>query len=273
MRTESSDRKLRRGTNGAPPAQNGQGTRLVVALGLCGVASGIITCAFIYPQDNANGISPGVIFGISLAVPLTFLRIVDLLKALLLVVYSAAIYVIAIVTAIFVQMKYPQLVPEADLWNMGNGETPALIPLFIGGFIGGLLLFAVVTYASGISARWCMANALVGAVLGGVLGLAGWALGGSLGVVLWHFLDIFHLASGGSPRICYDDGCYYTELAHTYSLFMVWQTGVAVAMGWMLRSVAVAVRPENASHASRSGPGSRSGVVTTLFGKPHNWSQ
>jgi hypothetical protein len=221
------------------------GNKLVVALGLCGLASGIVTCAFIYPQDYANAISPGVIFGICLAAPLALLRIVDFLKALLLVFYSTAIYLVTDFITTAIEFKYRLPVPESHLWNVPNDWTPAPISLFIGGFIGGLLLFAVVLFASGISARGCMANALVGAVFGGVLGLAGWALGGSLGVVLWHFLDIFHLASGGSPRICYDDGCYYTELAHTYSLFIVWQTGVAVAVGAMLRSVSVAVMRQN----------------------------
>ncbi len=223
------------------------GNKLVVALGLCGLASGIVTCAFIYPDAHANGMSPGIIFGIFLAIPLALLRILNFLEAVVLVVYSFAIYLVAFFTAFVFQLTVPGTVPEADLWSMSHGETPAPIPLFIGGLIGGFVLFAAVMFVARIPPRRCISNALVGAVLGGVLGSAGWVLGVPLGLAVWHFLHIFDLTSpwGGGPQTCLGEGCGYTELVHTYSLFMVWQTGVAVAVGAMLRSVSVAAVRQN----------------------------
>lgn len=227
------------------------GNKLVVALGLCGLASGIVTCAFVYPDDHANGVSPGIIFGIFLIIPLALFRILSLLKAVVLAVYSFAIYCVAFCSAFAFQLIFRGLVPEADMWTMGHDERAAPTSLFIGGLIGGLVLFAAVMLVAGIRERR-RAKALVGAVLGGVLGLVGWVLGVPLGLAVWYFLHIFHLTSpwGGGPQTCLGVGCGYTQLVHTYSMFIVWQTGVAVAVGTMLRSVTVATK--NGGLASRS---------------------
>jgi hypothetical protein len=83
--------------------------------------------------------------------------------------------------------------------------------------------------------------ALPGAVLGGALGVAGSALRSSVGVAVWHLLHALHLTpiwEQNPPQWCFHDERDYGNSSRVYSLYVVWQTSIALAAGILLRPIA-----------------------------------
>jgi hypothetical protein len=225
------------------------GNKLLVLLTLGGLISGLLTCALMSPGQDEAGLYCGVVFGTFLSVPLTILGILDsgilytLLKALGLIVVSTAAYYLAFFTAFVTQLSFRQIVPSGEQWNMGTNEPASAIGLFVGGLVGGFLVFAGVMYLSrheiskGARAR----KIIQGTILGGALGIAGWALRSSIGVAIWNLLHTFGLTPSWelSPRLWFGNNYDYGERSRMYSLYVVWQTGVAAAAGFMLRHASV----------------------------------
>ena len=217
----------------------------MVLLALSGLSSGLLTCALMAPGRDEAGLSCGVVFGIFLAIPLAISRILgsgileSTLKGFGLIAVSTAAYFLAYMTAMGLQMDFPQIVPEAERWSMGNAESASPTALFVGGLVGGLLIFASVVFLAGPklnkSAR--LQEILRGALLGGALGIAGWALCSSIGAAAWSLFHSFGLTPPWelSPRHWYHGINDYGERTRMYSLYIVWQAGIARAIGIMLR--------------------------------------
>ncbi len=231
------------------------GNKLIVLLTLGGLVSGLLTSALMYPNRQEAGLAPGVVFGAFLAIPLVISGILDsgklysLLKALGLIVVSTAAYFLAYVTAFELQLNFPQIVPRAERWDMGTYEPASPIALFVGGLVGGFLVFAGLMSLcrpeinKGTRAR----KILEGALLGGVLGVAGWALRSSVGVAVWNLLHALRLTSPWelSPREWFHDKYDYGDTSRMYSLYVVWQTGVATAVGFMVRHASAKGKDES----------------------------
>jgi hypothetical protein len=178
---------------------------LLVLLALSGLSSGLLTCAFM-PAGQEAGLYCGVVFGSFLAIPLAISGILDsgilysLLKALGLITASTAAYFLACRTAIGMQLNFPQIVPSAERSDMSTPEPASLIALFVGGLVGGLLIFAGVIFLSrpeiskGIRAR----KIIQGTLLGGLTGVAAWALRSSVGVAIWNLFHAFGLTQDGN---------------------------------------------------------------------------
>ena len=136
-------------------------------------------------------------------------------------------------------MNFPQIVPSAERWDMGTREPASPIALFVGGLVGGFLIYAGVIFLSrpeinkGIRAR----KIIQGALLGGALGITGWVLRSSLGAATWNVLHAFGLTPTWelSPREWFHGNYDYRQSSRMYSLYIVWQTGVAAVAGIMLR--------------------------------------
>ena len=197
------------------------------------------------PGQQQAGLYCGVVFGSFLATPLAISGILDsgilysLFKALGLIAVSTAAYFLAYFTAFGIQMNFPQIVPSSERWDMGTYEPASAIALFVGGLVGGFLVFAGVIFLSrpeinkGARAR----KIIQGTLLGGTLGIAGWALRSSIGAATWHLLHAFGLTAPWelSPREWFHGVYDYGQTSRMYSLYVVWQTGIAAAAGIMLR--------------------------------------
>jgi hypothetical protein len=197
------------------------------------------------PSQQEAGLSCGVVFGIFLATPLAISgilgsRILDsTLKWLGLIAVSSAAYYLAYMAAVGLQMNFPQIVPETERWDMGTAEPASPTALFVGGLVGGFLIFVSVVFLAGprLNKGARSQEIIRGALLGGALGIAGWALRSSIGVAAWNLFHSFGLTPPWelSPTHWYHGINDYGERTRMYSLYIVWQTGIAAATGIMLR--------------------------------------
>jgi hypothetical protein len=222
------------------------GNELLVLLPLSGLPSGLLTCAFMSPAQQEAGIYCGVVFGSFLAIPLATSGILDsgilycVLKALGLIAVSTAAYFLACMAAIGMQLNFPQVVPRRERWDMGTNEPASAIALFVGGLVGGFLVFAGLIFLSRpeINKFTRTRKIILGTLLGGLLEIAGWALRSSIGAATWHLLYVFGLTPPWelSPRAWFHGVYDYGQRSRMYSRYFVWQTGVAAAAaGVMLR--------------------------------------
>jgi hypothetical protein len=203
----------------------------MVLLALSGLASGMISSVSTYPTGQANDLSPGFVFGFVLVLCLAFPAILNgplkgLLKAVAMIVVSVAAYFFSFQAAVGLQLVSPQMVASGEL----NHERPSPVALCFGGFVGGLIVFsaAMLLLAPRISRTILIRRTLLGAAIGGALGVAGWALRSSVGIAVWHLLHHFQLTPGWqhSPW-----DAEWPDPALLYSLYVVWQTGIAIALG------------------------------------------
>jgi len=216
---------------------------MIVLLVLTGLVSGLLTSIFTLPNGTEAGFMSGMIFAVLLTACLAIWGIVpSVWKAWGIILVVTAAYAVALYTAVGIQMRYPQIVPTAEQWDMGTNEPASPIALFLGGLVGGFLVLGAVAFfcRPGISRGTLARTALLGALLGGVLGVAGWALRSSVGAAVWHLFHAFHLTPSWerSPRTQFHDEYDYTNSSRMYSLYVVWQTGVALAAGILLRPLA-----------------------------------
>lgn len=80
-----------------------------------------------------------------------------------------------------------------------------------------------------------------GALLGAVLGIASWALRSSVGAGVWHLFHAFGFTPRWelSPKQWFHDGEDYGNTARVYALYIVWQTGMATAVGVLFRQAGI----------------------------------
>lgn len=88
-----------------------------------------------------------------------------------------------------------------------------------GGLIGGFLMVGSVVELFSSSRRDDLATAFAGAVVSGLLGVVGWQLGPSLGKMLWTIRPN-HPQPG-------------TDSFNSFSLYPIWQTGMALFIGFI----------------------------------------
>ncbi len=67
-------------------------------------------------------------------------------------------------------------------------------------------------------------------MLGGVLGIIGWELGPTFGMALWSAADTLHVTAPTETALN-----AVGETSHRYSLFMIWQVGMAFVLVVVLR--------------------------------------
>jgi MFS family permease len=157
---------------------------------------------------------------------------------------SVCAYIAAYFATIGVYENYPSFLGGHE---MGLGTRPNFpLPIFfVGGFLGAFLVFlaALLLFSSGDSSWRALTRALKGAVAGGLLGMIGWGLG--------ELLD-----KRGDQQFL------------TFSLFLVWQPGVALTFGLLLsrekaRAAATSPAVSSASHPS---PTPRRGLSRAAVG-------
>jgi hypothetical protein len=147
----------------------------------------------------------GIFFGLTIPIYLwLFEDRRSLWRAVVFLAASAGAYYTAMMAGLFSMSALRWL--RLPIPGMSREEVPLMI---VGGFVGATTLYLAFTllYCRGIGAKIFFIGWPLSALLGAVLGLAGYALGTRLG------------GSGSDRQI--------------YCLYVVWQTAIAVTLGYM----------------------------------------
>ncbi len=214
-----------------PGGSGTSGRKVFLSISLAGLLSALCTVFF-------TAIGPGVylagfFFGAGVTLPLIRSKILNQRPAFYLLTVVIFAQLSSVLAAFFVQSHLT--LPNAATWSMGHTETLSPISLFVGGLVGGFLVFGEALYLLHRGIGWgpAVTKAFMLALVAGALGVIGWALGPSLGTVITRLCYAAHLsATAPSP---YDPLSGYREPAVEYSLYLVWQTGVGVILGMLVR--------------------------------------
>jgi len=201
--------------------------RSAVLISAAGFISGLVTAALTYPSGNAGIKVLGSVFGIFIAVALLWCRVLrDPWRAILLPVATALALYLALFTAAFVEVILP-----SERFDMGNSPFPSPVALFAGGLVGAFLVMIAVSLLvpRGVPINPIALGVVCSSVCGGVLGVIGWALGPTLGIAVWSGLHSLGLTAP-DETILNARG----ETSHMLSLFIVWQSGLAVIIALVL---------------------------------------
>jgi hypothetical protein len=225
-------------------------SRVMITFSLGGFVSGLLTGCLTHGRSD-NAIIPGLLFGLILAGCLSLAGIFSSIgQSLLLIVVALVAYSCSVFSAIGLQMSFPQIVPPSEQWSMSTAEPASPIALLVGGAVGGFIIFGgmFLLAAPRTGMTGIVSKALQGSVLGGVLGVAGWAFRSTVGVTIWHLFHSLRMTNPWelTPRTWFGGEYNYSETTRMYSLFVVWQTCVAIAIGFMLRNYTSESRAKNA---------------------------
>jgi hypothetical protein len=162
----------------------------------------------------------GTFFGVAIAVYFWLFRgLRSVAEPLVFIAISTGAFIVSMFTPIYLFVPLPFL----DWPGAGPGhiDTSAL---FRAGFVGAAILFAgfYFCFARDANKRQFLVTASCFCVLGGILGMVGWLLGRPL---LGSFLNC-------GPG----DDCNF------YSMFVIWQTGVACLLGFLPQGKGTAVQ-------------------------------
>jgi len=187
--------------------------RSMATLALAGLLSALLSILAELLIDWS--FAPGMIFGLALAFCLHRLKWVKSVKEL---AGFVAICTAAYPAAFWIGLAYPSWFPLfRTVWN---GFIPPTNAFFVAGLAGGAIV--VIAFLLLLRIRDLRSAALisiVGSVISGLLGVAGWLWDGKMSTAIDHVLTVVHISTD-SPR-------NYAELA---SIFITWQTGMALLL-------------------------------------------
>jgi len=212
--------------------------KMIAGLAVAGLASGVLTS--ISSDLFSNSPQPqevrlvvfaqGAIFGVFVsAYYALFWRVRRWARLFALIAASTAAYFLAVVLSVFTVSIF-----RRSEWLSREGVF--LAAMFVGGCVGalGILTAAPLLLATRRSWKAILARAMLWSLAGGLLGVVGFALGGSLGKLLWLTLH----AIGCTFTDKDVEGAVRNETVNVFSLFVVWQTGIAPLLGWSAPSPA-----------------------------------
>jgi hypothetical protein len=115
-----------------------------------------------------------------------------------------------------------------------SGNEVALVSksaLFAGGLVGAFLVIGAVSVLLNSRIEWerRVLKDVYWSPVGGILGVLGWTLGPFLGMVIW---SVVHPLGLTAPTETIQNA--RGETSHMYSLWIVWQTGIGLALGLVL---------------------------------------
>jgi len=198
--------------------------RFVVLMSVAGLVSGAVTAGLAHiPGGVPLFVLLGSPFGAAIACSLAISGIsTNIWKAICL---------IALTTVAFYTARMLTAWTEVHLWgtwSMGRSPTVSPYSLFVGGMTGGFIVLGAALFLvqPKIRLRSLSLKALLWSIFGGVLAPIGWAAGPFLGlsVVPDHPL-------GPTAAIA----TFENTPSHQYALYVVWQAGIAFALGVVLR--------------------------------------
>jgi hypothetical protein len=181
----------------------------------------------------------GGIFGIVIAVYFwIFLGERSAWRLLAFILASTVAYIAAMFATMFSTMAMP--LSHGGPWA-STGTDVSVGGFLIGGAVGGFIVFlaALICFSERKLSR-AFLTALELSSVGAILGGLGWAAGPSLGNSILHVI--------GETVNPYTNA----QAACSYSLFLVWQTGMGLTIGWLFPRQPVEV-PASSDPASAAG--------------------
>jgi hypothetical protein len=204
-----------------------RGFGFVLVIAFAGLVSGVITAALCDDRFSYGlGIPLGVIVAFCLAmtgVTRSILRLISLLSLV------SCAFVFSVFLTVILEIKAGE--------RVGTVEKNQLIALFIGGMLGAFIIIrgSRILFKLGRTLTATAWDALWSIILG-ALSPIGWWLGPALGMLVWRYLHAVGLTSATntfSKALSGETG--YGPPSRLYALFVVWQTGMGVALGVTLR--------------------------------------
>jgi hypothetical protein len=228
-----------------PTIERNEGAKLAALLSIAGLIAGPITVGLVYPVGRWSIRHPhsaqyifGAPLGITLAVSLAARGLVcgfgGFCKAISLVMLSTLAYFVAFWVA-----------GRLELVFLSSERPPFNYPLSM--FRRGLSC-ARRCISAGLSEgdiRNLGYKVLFCSVLCGILGIVGWDLGPYFGIYFWPVLRDLGL----TPTDETFQNALYGDESHYFSLYVIWQTGTAAALGFVLQS-RKSLSPAAPSHAN-----------------------
>jgi len=189
---------------------------------------------------SSLGLGPWDIFGAMISVYFwAFAGIRSVTKAIGLVVASTVAYFAAMILGMFSGMALSSAMGfqlNTESAELGAGMVA---PLLVAGTAGAfLIIVAVLRLYSEDTWRGVLSKAFQYSWVGGVFALLGWGLGPSLGEAIWSALDSVGLSDLGREMLTHD-----ATALNGFSLHIVWQVGMAVALGVMLSEIRLVPTP------------------------------
>ena len=207
-----------------------RGFGFVMLMAFAGLVSGVIAAVLCDDHfSSGSGVPFGVIVVFCLAITGVTRSILRLASLLVLV---SCTFVFSVFLTIMLEIK-------AGYRFVGSVEINQLIALFIGGMLGGFIIIRgsrllckaeTTLTATAWDALW--------SIIVGALSPIGWALGPSLGIWIWsalHAVGITSPMNTFSHALSGETG--YGPPSRLYALFVVWQTGMGLALGMTLRKI------------------------------------
>jgi hypothetical protein len=222
--------------------------KLIAGLALAGFASGTLSIVSLEPLSNIPRLQelrlalyvPGAIFGVIVAVYYAiFMRARSSARLLSFIVAAVTAYFLAVTLSVYAVVSL-----RSFEWSK---ETLFYGAMFVGGLVGSLILIIAAQLLLSTGRKWkaILARAFLWSLAGGFLGVVGFALGGSLGKLLWLALYAMQLTFTDTDL----DTAVRTQTVNVFSLFVVWQAGMAPLLGWLVAKGSAA-QPERQTATS-----------------------
>src|SRR6266446_6152461 len=201
----------------------------VLLMTLAGLASGVLTAAL---SDGHLSTDLGIPFGAIVAFSLAMTGILPRLwKAVCLFALIAAAFVVSVILAENAELAIRQLLTVVR-------ETHYPSSFFAGGMAGGFIVMCGALLLAQPNRRFSalLRQAFLWSLFVGALAPIAWTLGPSVGMCVWSGLHAVGLTTTTNTF----QNALYGETAYgapnrLYALFVVWQTGMAFALGMTLR--------------------------------------
>lgn len=206
--------------------------RIIPTLLVAGLVSAVITILFLW--HSIFLIFSGFVFGLIITTCLGKLGIFTQRQSGWFIAVAAAAHFFSFYLVLFLQEPFAPV---------GNPSADSPLAFLVGGVLGGFLVVGALplilnmrTRKSGVLSS-AFTWAVVGAALGGGLAVIGIVLGPSLGAGMLYSLRVLHLVPfHGDVRAL--------PPKDWYSLYLVWQTGIALMLGIVVRRYVITGRSE-----------------------------
>lgn len=125
------------------------------------------------------------------------------------------------------------------------GDSIFYVSMFLSGMLGAFIVLAAAQlfFSPGRHSKTILSAALLWSLVGGALGVAGWALGDSVGKVLWVALHAIHLTAS-DPSL---EAAVEHDIVNFFSLFVLWQACIAPVVGWLIAKSSARQSERNAA--------------------------
>lgn len=208
-----------------------------------GLLSGLMTCVIANSFGALGGFITGGVFGVCIGIALAANQMIKVWEVLVLPVPAAALYWLSVGVGGLIEY----ILAVANL-SVTEYASVSLISVFGAGVFGGGL------FLSGISClihptpplTRVIGKSLPWSLLSGSLGVIGWILGPSLGMLVWGWLHALGLTASMETF----QNALYSQTSHQFSTFVVWQTGMALVLGVVLERLGAESEGSGLAHPS-----------------------